>query len=99
MSEQKPFEGPAPTDEVRRTDTAPAEPSSLTFEAALAELETIVQKLERGQLSLEESIAAYERGTRLRQHCAAKLRDAQLRVEKLALDRGGEPVLTPFEEA
>ncbi|GBD44633.1 Exodeoxyribonuclease 7 small subunit [bacterium HR40] len=69
---------------------------TMSFEEALAELEAIVQKLERGQLDLEASIAAYERGTRLRRHCEEKLRQAQLRVEKLALDAAGEMKLEPF---
>lgn len=72
--------------------------AQMTFEDALAELETIVQKLERGQLDLESSIQAYERGTALRAHCAEKLRQVQLRVEKLTLDREGNPKLQPFEE-
>lgn len=72
------------------------EVAGLSFEQALAELETIVQQLERGQLDLEASIAAYERGAALRRHCAAKLREAQLRVEKLSLDATGEPELQPF---
>ena len=72
--------------------TAAAEPAigSMSFEVALAELEAIVQRLERGQLDLEASIAAYERGTALRQHCATKLREAQLRVEKITFDRNGK---------
>ena len=70
----------------------------MSFEEALAELEAIVQKLERGQLDLESSIQAYERGTALRAHCADKLRQVQLRVEKLTLDREGKPKLQPFEE-
>ena len=79
-------------------DEAQAEPNSaMSFEQALAELEAIVQKLERGQLDLEASIAAYERGTALRQHCAEKLRQVQLRVEKISMDRAGEPKLQPFE--
>lgn len=69
--------------------------AALSFEQALAELETIVQQLERGQLDLEASITAYERGAALRRHCADKLREAQLRVEKLSLG-GGEPELEPF---
>jgi exodeoxyribonuclease VII small subunit len=72
--------------------------AAMTFEEALAELESIVQKLERGQLDLESSIQAYERGTTLRAHCAGKLRQVQLRVEKLTLDREGNPKLQPFEE-
>ncbi len=71
--------------------------AGMSFEEALAELESIVQRLERGQLDLEASIAAYERGTLLRQHCAEKLRQAQLRVEKLTLDREGNPKLQPFD--
>ncbi len=77
----------------------PAKPvAQMSFEEALAELEGIVQKLERGQLDLEASIVAYERGTALRQHCADKLRQVQLRVEKLSLDREGNAKLTAFEE-
>jgi exodeoxyribonuclease VII small subunit len=72
--------------------------AQMTFEEALAELEGIVQKLERGQLDLESSIQAYERGTALRQHCAEKLRQVQLRVEKLTQDREGNLKLVPFEE-
>jgi exodeoxyribonuclease VII small subunit len=72
--------------------------AAMSFEEALAELEAIVQKLERGQLDLESSIQAYERGTALRAHCAEKLRQVQLRVEKLTLDREGQPKLQPFED-
>ncbi len=72
--------------------------AAMSFEEALAELESIVQKLERGQLDLESSIQAYERGTALRAHCTDKLRQVQLRVEKLTLDREGNPKLQPFEE-
>lgn len=72
--------------------------AEMSFEEALSELEGIVQKLERGQLDLESSIQAYERGTALRQHCAGKLKEVQLRVDKLTQDRNGDPKLTPFEE-
>ena len=85
----EPFAGP--------DDVAERPVAELSFEAALAELEGIVQRLERGQLELEASIQAYERGTLLRQHCAEKLRLVQLRVEKLSLDREGNPKLAPFE--
>jgi exodeoxyribonuclease VII small subunit len=69
----------------------------MSFEEALSELEGIVQKLERGQLDLESSIAAYERGTALRQHCADKLRQVELRVEKLSVAADGELRVAPFE--
>lgn len=70
----------------------------LSFEAALAELEGIVQRLERGQLDLEASIAAYERGTALRRHCATKLEEARLRVEKITFDKAGEVRREPVGE-
>lgn len=80
-------------------DEAAAEPpiAAMSFEQALAELEGIVQRLERGQLDLEASIAAYERGTLLRQHCAEKLRQAQMRVEKLTFDAEGRPRTAPLD--
>ncbi len=72
--------------------------ASMSFEEALEELERIVQQLERGQLDLEGAIAAYERGTELRRHCEAKLREARLRVERLTFDEEGRPVgAEPFE--
>jgi exodeoxyribonuclease VII small subunit len=61
----------------------------MTFEQALAELEKIVHDLERGQLDLDAAISAYERGTRLKLHCEGKLREAQLRVEKISLGPDG----------
>jgi exodeoxyribonuclease VII small subunit len=72
--------------------------AAMSFEEALAELEGIVQRLERGQLDLEASIGAYERGTLLRQHCAEKLRQAQMRVDKLTFDAEGKPRATPLDE-
>lgn len=82
-------------------EEATAEPAigSMSFEVALAELEAIVQRLERGQLDLEASIGAYERGTALRQHCATKLREAQLRVEKITFDRNGKVGLEVQDDA
>jgi exodeoxyribonuclease VII small subunit len=65
--------------------------ASLSFEMALAELEVIVEKLERGEVPLEESIALYERGETLKAHCEARLRAAEMRVEKIRLRSTGEP--------
>ena len=59
---------------------------SLSFEDSYARLEEVIQKLEAGNLSLEESIALYEEGMRLAEHCGRKLDDAQLRVTKLLSD-------------
>jgi exodeoxyribonuclease VII small subunit len=69
--------------------TEPADIASLSFEQALAELEAIVQKLESGQAPLEESIAMYERGARLKAHCESRLEAARLRVEKIVVGPQG----------
>ncbi len=58
------------------------------FEAALAELEAIVKKLEEGDLPLEQSLALYERGVHLSRFCHARLEDAERRIE--ILDERGE---------
>lgn len=63
-----------------------------TFEAALAELETIVATMEGGQLPLKESLAAYQRGAELLQYCQTALKDAQQQVQ--VLEKG---VLKCFE--
>lgn len=57
--------------------------SEPTFESALAELETIVARMEEGQLSLEQSLAAYKRGAELLKQCQAQLADAQQQVKVL----------------
>lgn len=56
---------------------------SLTYEQALAELEDIVQKMESGQQSLEDSIRAFERGQELARYCASLLENAELRIRTL----------------
>ena len=65
--------------------------SAMNFEKALAELETIVAKLESGKVDLEESIKIYERGDALRIHCEAKLAEAEARIEKITLSPQGKP--------
>jgi exodeoxyribonuclease VII small subunit len=79
------------------TTPAPPNPAStdigaLSFEQALAELERIVAELESGQAPLERSIEMYERGALLKAHCEARLKAAQLRVEKIVVGSGGEAV-------
>jgi exodeoxyribonuclease VII small subunit len=66
----------------------------LPFEKALAELESIVQKLEQGSVPLEESVAIYERGEALKRRCEELLRQAEARVEKITLDAAGKPIGT-----
>ena len=68
-----------------------ADVANLPFEKALAELETIVQRLEKGDVALEESIRIYERGEALKRRCQALLAEAEARVEKIARDAEGRP--------
>ena len=65
--------------------------AAMNFEKALAELETIVAKLESGKVDLEESIKIYERGEALRKHCESKLAEAEARIEKITLSPQGKP--------
>ncbi len=69
---------------------APAISSDLSFEDALARLESIVSRLESGQAPLEESITLYEEGAALKAHCEARLKAAQLRVEKIVVGADGQ---------
>src|SRR6185295_20386799 len=75
-----------------------------TFEAALQKLDEIVQKLEKGELPLEQSLVLYEEGVRLSRLCHAKLEEAEGKIElllkdargDLVLDASGRPKKTPF---
>ncbi len=67
----------------------------LSFEEAFSELEKTVAKLERGDLSLEESIALFERGQALAAHCNLQLDKSELKVRQLLPDSEGESA--PFE--
>ena len=68
-----------------------ADIKDMTFERALKELEGIVSRLERGDVELEESIAIYERGEVLRDHCDRLLRQAEAKVEKITLGSDSTP--------
>jgi exodeoxyribonuclease VII small subunit len=76
------------------TPSAPAEITTLSYEAAFAELEAVVAALESEQRPLDESIALYERGQALMRHCATLLQQAELRVRQVNGD-----ALTDFEAA
>jgi exodeoxyribonuclease VII small subunit len=72
--------------------------AKMSFEVALAELEGIVGKLETGKVDLDQSIAIYERGEKLKAHCDRLLKDAEARIEKITLKSDGTPGGTePFE--
>jgi exodeoxyribonuclease VII small subunit len=79
------------------TDTPNGDVKKLSFEKALAELEQIVQKLERGDVPLEESVTIYERGEALKRRCEELLRAAEARVEKITLDAGKPTGTEPLD--
>jgi len=68
----------------------------LKFEAAVADLEQIVEQLESGDLSLEDSLAAFERGVGLVRYCNQKLSDVEKKVELLVKDKEGQLQLKAF---
>lgn len=70
----------------------------MSFEQALKALEQVVQQLESGEVPLDESIALYERGEKLRSHCQARLDAAQARIEKIVAGPDGKAAGTePFD--
>jgi exodeoxyribonuclease VII small subunit len=85
---------------VSETDPAKgADVAELSFEEALGELEAIVEKLERGDVPLEQSIESYERGEALKKRCETLLRSAEMRVEKVRLRADRTPDgLEPLDE-
>ena len=66
------------------------------FEQSLKELETLVETMERGDLSLEESLAHFERGVQLTRACQQALKDAEQKVEALLIKNGQETIV-PFD--
>lgn len=83
---------PAPTTPI------PADIAALSFEDALAELERIVRQVEEGRAKLDDAITAYERGVLLKRHCEAKLKDAQARIEQIALAADGSAQTKNFSD-
>ncbi|APE28638.1 Exodeoxyribonuclease VII small subunit [Aurantiacibacter gangjinensis] len=72
--------------------------ADMSFEDALRALEDVVRRLEGGEVPLDESIALYERGEKLRRHCQARLDAAQERIEKIVAGPDGKPTGTaPFD--
>ena len=66
-----------------------ADLASISFEDALRELETIAASLERGDVSLDDAISAFERGTALKAHCQARLEEARMKVEQIRVPAEG----------
>ena len=76
---------------------AAADVSALSFEQALSELEALVKRLEQGEGSLDDAIADYERGTALKKHCEAKLKEAKAKIDKIVMEDGG-PSAAPMDQ-
>ena len=76
---------------------APAVTPVVDFETSMSELESLVERLEAGDLPLEESLQAFERGIALTRSCQSALKDAEQKVEVL-LKKAGQPVIQDFEE-
>jgi exodeoxyribonuclease VII small subunit len=71
---------------------------TLGFEQAMAELESIVQMLERGDVALEQSITLYARGEALKARCDTLLRQAEMKIEQITLTADGQAAgTTPFQ--
>jgi exodeoxyribonuclease VII small subunit len=70
--------------------------AKLSFEGALAKLETIVDAMEQGETPLAELLAKYEEGSKLLKVCESRLKDAELKIEQLKKSRDGAAAFEPF---
>ncbi len=68
------------------------------FESALEDLEQVVEQLESGELSLEDALAAFERGVGLVKYCNEKLNEVEKKIELLVKDKEGKLQLKPFDD-
>jgi exodeoxyribonuclease VII small subunit len=73
--------------------------NEITFEKALSRLEAVVNRLESGDLPLEESLRLFEEGVHLSKLCTERLEEAERRIALLVKNDRGEVVEVPFEEA
>lgn len=71
--------------------------AKLSFEAALGQLEAIVEAMESGEVPLAELLAKFEQGSRLLKVCEARLKDAELKIEQLKKQRDGALTFEPFD--
>jgi exodeoxyribonuclease VII small subunit len=74
----------------------PDKTAKLSFEGALAKLEAIVDSMEQGEVPLAELLAKYEEGSKLLKVCEGRLKDAELKIEKLKKAKDDEPAFEPF---
>ncbi|QPK63461.1 exodeoxyribonuclease VII small subunit [Methylomonas sp. LL1] len=71
--------------------------SASQFEEAMEELENLVEQMERGDISLEESLKSFERGIKLTRNCQQALQEAEQKVQIL-LEKNGQQTLEPFND-
>jgi exodeoxyribonuclease VII small subunit len=90
-------EGKGAKSESRSDPAGGRDIAAMSFEDALAELETIVSELEDGRIKLDAAISAYERGARLKAHCEKKLSEAKAKVEKISLGPSGPEGVEPAD--
>ncbi|HVU37694.1 MAG TPA: exodeoxyribonuclease VII small subunit [Opitutales bacterium] len=81
----------------KTTATAPGDPA-LSYEAAFARLEALVESLESGEVPLADMVAKFEEGHRLLKTCQEQLHAAELKIEKLKLDDAGQAAFEPLDE-
>ncbi len=72
---------------------------NLSFEAAMVELESVVEKLEDGTLDLQQTVLLYQRGRALAAHCQGLLDTTELRIQQLVPDDAGGQTPVPFDVA
>ena len=70
----------------------------MTYEQQLQQLEALIKQLENGDLSLDQTLAAYEQGIGLVRACQQQLEQAEQRIQLLAQDDNGEETLIPFTD-
>jgi exodeoxyribonuclease VII small subunit len=87
----------APRKNPAQTPSPPPTAEEPSFEEALERLETIVEDLESGSLTLEESISRYEEGMRLSRRLTQTLDEAEKRIERLVESEGGKPATQPMD--
>ena len=73
-----------------------ADIEKMSFEKAKAERETIVSDLENGSIELEKSIEKYQRGIQLKKHCDQKLKEANMKIDQIEIDKNGNVTEKPF---
>jgi exodeoxyribonuclease VII small subunit len=81
--------------ELMTENNIPADIAKLSFEEALSELQTLVKALEKGDSKLDDAINSYQRGVDLKRHCEAKLREAQLKVDRIVQSADGSLTTEP----